>query len=410
MNAVSIISMALNLAVNCCFGLSSVPGLQRQQGKFMAATVVFSLVDFFVEVFLGGQGVAQPDMVGVTSNELKGDLDLLRAQIASDLFEELKTDKLAKMQTIEGNWQEAWGAACQAQASGTGDPIVDARLDRDWKSYYTSFKTECDNPSTVELCNWLALHDAYKFETLALYTMAAGLYLNICQLCLLIEFNDIMNDASLTGNAYQTARDHWLKVDLPAWKADHAAWEAEQAAALANAFQIANPGFGRGHWTGIVSNDPGNITIRPEPVRPSPPYVPPTCFDQLITSPYANHIRAKVKLFIAYADPVVTAFETKAAKRAADLLARTSGFAVVPGASANRYKVTDSFSGFASPETGQQEADLWKQIEIGIVLAGLRASGDPALAYASDDDVKKYRSVIDNWRECEKNYAILGGS
>jgi hypothetical protein len=401
MGPASIASMAFNLAINVCFGLASVPKLHMHQGKFMAANIAFSLADFFVQLFLGGKGTAEPQMVGVTSDELKGDLDILRSQIAHDLFDELKTDKLASMQTLEQNWKEAWDAACVAQQSGTGDPIVDAQLNRDWNSYYDSFKAECNKPTTVEVCNWLALNDKYKFETIGLYTLAAGLYLNMCQLCLLIEFSDILSDASVTGNAYQVAYDHWATVDMPSWRSAYAAWELQQQ----HRFQIANPGFGnRGNAIGFVANDP---PPSPEPPRPSPPFVPPTCFDELVTSPFANHIRSKVKLFIAYADPIVTALEAKVAKRAKDLADRIAGITVAKAPSGHGAYVLDSITGFKS-EVGP--ADEWKVLEVGIARAGLRAAGDPALAYVTDDDVKNFRGVIDKWRECENNYALHAGT
>ena len=393
---VTLVEMALNFSVSTCFGLAGTEWGKARHGNLMGASIGLSLLELFTQIFLGGAEAPQPAMVGVTSHELKRDLDGQIARLEKDFFQDKQIDRLAQVQTLESYFKAAWDNSCDQLQSATGNPAIDDALNKDWSAYYATFEQEYLKPTLVETCNWVSDHEEAKYKTLDFYALTAGLFLNICQLCLLIEYNNMQDSLGTSTDTFHTALLHWKKVEYPAWQAAHAHWESKSAF---RAQQALNQRFGPGRGApGFVDDD----FDQDEPVC-SPRPIQVVSFDQLISSPAADAIRRNVATFVAYLDPLVSELEQALVAQRQRLSLRTSQF-TVENAAPNAYLLRDRFTGITGASTHQDLAEDQKLLEIGIVRAGLLADADPKLAFVTDDSVKMLRQTVDNWKASKKNY------
>lgn len=399
-NPLSIAEMALNLGVNLCFGLHDPrkAGFRANSLKWASA---LSLIAFFVSLF-GSGGAPQANTCGVTSDELKDDLDRLRANLDHDFFVEKQTDYLSEMQDKEATYKHVWNALCSHVAQDQGDPDSDHAIEATWAKYADPLDNEVRiEHRTLVLCNWIANHPGQKFQTLSLYLLAGGLYLNMCQLLITKTLNEIQTGAIRPGSSYSKAYAQWRDVDHPAWKASHDQWRSD-ARAAANA---PPPGFrglpGRGHVGIFSSNDPPPY---PEPVPPQRPPMPPESLSDLAGTEYGQFIRDNVDKLIAYADPIVTLLEaadaqqtsTESALKAAVTVAATSdGLA----------QVNYTALGILGHKVPQGLADAQRTYALGVIDAGIAANPPEALAFGDTAAIAQARATIDGWKTCRDNFA-----
>lgn len=426
MGPMTILEMALNLATNSCFGLAGTKWGEQRSGKLMGASVVLSVAEFCLQLFMGGNAKPQAQSVGVSSQELKSDLDHLRNQLDDDLFNTFEIDKLAKMQVHEEAYKHCWDAICKSLHSATDDAIVDDELNKDWAAYANKFKQEVVGPGdseTLLVVQWLADYPKRKYDTLSLYMLAAGLYINICQMNLLIEFSHIQsgleNDTSPTGpNAeYRKNLIHWKRVEIPAYRKAMAEYEEELKERQANyESQFITYGGPNSTVTGFnpQTQSGGPIVSPPpppkKPEKPPRPAAPPHAFDELVTSPFAQAIRDKVSDFIGYADPLVTEIEAKIKERdqlnkqVLSSITITKG--TTPEGDPNGGAITNSLTGDKGRIVPLAAAQNQAVIEKGILAAGLTKTGASELKHVTDDQVTTYRKIVTFWQDCEKNYAM----
>lgn len=407
MSIIGITEMALNLAINTCFGLSGskwAEGNKPRQSNLMSSVIVFGVINFFIELFGGGTQPAAQHM-GISQSDLDKSLNDLFQKIDDDLFNQFQISQMAPVMTMLDQFKLAFAEAQAAAKSYTGMPEEDAVLNKSWSAYYSSFQTEVTStvPVTLEACKWVALecdptdgsHVDRRFETLSLYMMAAGLYLNVCQFCLIIEWQEILDAASKPGSAYAVASNKYNTVDLPHWQIAHKKWQ--QQTSNQKKLQALNP-----HTT---------YALPKEPPMPMPPMPPPQCFDQLTKSVNVKAIIDHTQGFIAYADPIVKEMELALAKRnqlRSNLLGKVvnqpltvPGFSFpLPGYSSFINNAT-GFIGTIKPDKMIDDQII---MEEGFMRAGLTQVEDARLQYVDADQVKANRDTLDGWSETLANY------
>jgi hypothetical protein len=422
MNPLSILDLALSFSANTCFGLMASKWGEKRSGKLGVGSIVLGMAQLVLSIVLGATSGAQAGPPPLTKADLDQAMDKLRAELEDDLFTTDMNNHLAEMQALTVSYVTAYHGAIQdLKSRDTNDPVVDDILNRDWRAYYDSFKSEVTGDShCVAVTFWAKNQPNRKYQTLDLYFMAAGLYMNLCQLCLIVEWNDIQADPKYEEQYGEQLKQ--FRKDYKQWQKDHAVWEAREKALARAAFAAANPGFGPTHAVGIIANDPGPIDAGPEPKRPERPKAPPEMFDQLYTSPFANLIRSNAEGFIDYAEAIVAGLERDIPRR--DALAKKTGDVHVRSG-AGPYKPTDldaydgrpprdmSGSQVVDESTGeafarQAPAVAAVQAEVlkGIEKAGMSVKGFASLKYVTDDKVKKFRETVENWKKTKMAYAI----
>ncbi len=446
MNPLSIAELALGFSANTCFGLMSSKWGAQKAGRLGAGSIAFGLAALAISIFTQASKKQPPPPL--SQADLKAATDNLRVQIAEDAFSEEVIDKLAPLQTLAKEVDAAIKRAlADAKSNNRFDPELDDILNKDWASYYAAFKkTDGYQKQCLDTTQWVADHDHRKFDTMDLYQLAASLYLNICQICLMVEWNEVLNDPE-AESTWRTAFIKYRK-DVKAYQADHKAWVTERDK-LADAQRYAqwpkdqfgapnsNPGFywdspgGNNSLLGGSSGTNYLAKLRAEPKMPTPPPTPPRAYTQLKTSIFATAIKDNVADFIAYAEPIVSLMESLLIQHE-----KISNFvdnvqieqppkytSYIEYFMKTRYSVgsyffPDDASGqVINTATGEVWTRAWRPLASrqAEILRGIERSGlldDPLIAtnHLNKDQVANFRKTLDNWKETQKAYAFATDS
>jgi hypothetical protein len=413
----SVASMALQFATMVCFGIHKEPMPGEKGNIFRAnaiqATAFLGLASFVLDLIMGASGGNRSrPMVGVTEGELRADLENLRQELDHDFFELFVNDKLSTIHPMEKAYRSMWDDLEKDVKSRTGDPIVDDELNKGWADYYGQFDGEIHQQSKcLSVLDFLSSYDEYKLETLSVYMLTAGLFLNICQMLLLKEFIDIQNDAMRAGDHYADLHHKWKKVDMPAYKAELAKWQAGKDAHDAAARGVGETMFdppslsrsgGHSFYWGPV---PGKSYSVPEPKQPTPPPLPPQFYTQLQTSVAAKAIRDNIGDFIDYAEPILNDHVATNAAYKAALKDATSQIDETVFSDSIRWK--DGYIPTQEPvEANPALAKDQITLQIGMAKAGLLPIKPAKLAVLDDDTVADLQKTIVEWKRIKDQYAL----
>ena len=258
MSAFSIAEMALSFSTNTCFGLMSSKWGNQNAGKLGAGTVTFGIASLVLGII--GQAQKQQPPPQLTKPDLKAANDALRAQIADDRFQDEVIDKLAPLQVLAIEVDTALTRAMGAVKSDNRfDPELDDQLNKDWADYYAAFKkVDGYQQDCLITAQWVEDNENRKFDTMDLYQLASSLYLNINQICLMVEWNAILNDPKQG----QTWRKAYVKYrhDYKAYKKDHEKWLKEQQEVIGENWDKYSPGGPDSGNPGFYWSQTGGIT------------------------------------------------------------------------------------------------------------------------------------------------------
>ena len=367
-NPVSLIDSALNAAEMGAF-------CYPEGGPVIAAGLTG--IQAVVDILFGGEDQKAAGDRFVTKSDLNDAIDDVRKAISDTQLKKDLDDNTTDICTLQGSFDTTMQAVLAGKGFASGTRWVDIANDASWQTYYAAQqKPIYDSDSSLKkIITGLTRKTDKKtqYQTAILFSSAVGMFMNYCQLLMLIEYSKDQNIYQDALDAYDTAK---------------AAYDAAVKK-------------GKHHGKGL-------------PPAPVPPPDLPDSYLQLVSLPSSDTLDDKLKEAIAYLEPLVVDLEAMYAALDSEPQARMDQVAVQPVQGG--YAYIDAATGFQSFTYGSQmQADMALQIYqdqlLGQAEQAVRArypemwDGDDAMV--AEDDTKKLRQIVDDWKACRAGYAKL---
>ena len=367
-NPVSLIDSALNAAEMGAF-------CYPEGGPVIAAGLAG--IQAVVDTLFGGEDQKAVGDRFVTKSDLNDAIDDVRKAISDTRLKKDLDDNTTNICTLQGSFDVTMQAVLAGKGFASGTRWVDIANDAAWQAYYAEQRKPIYEPDSAlkKIITGLTRTTDKKtqYQTAILFSSAVGMLMNYCQLLMLIEYSKEQNLYQDALDAYDTAK---------------AAYDAAVKK-------------GKHHGKGL-------------PSAPVPPPDLPDSYLQLVSLPSSDTLDAELKTAIAYLEPLVVNLEAMYAALASEPQARMDQVTVqqVQGG----YAYVDSATGTRSILYGSQmQADMALQIYQDQLLGQAEQAvrdrypemwdGDDAMV--AEDDTKKLRQVVDDWKACRTGYATL---
>ena len=367
-NPVSLIDSALNAAEMGAFCYPA-------GGPVIAAGLTG--IQAVVDILFGGEDQKAAGDRFVTQSDLNDAVDAVRKAISDKQLQKDLDDNTNDICTLQGSFDTTMKAVLAGKGFAVSTRWVDIANDASWQAYYAAQQKPIIDPDSAlkKIISGLIRKTDKKtqYQTAILFSSAVGMFMNYCQLLMLIEYSKDQNLYQDAMDAYDTAK---------------AAYDAAVKK-------------GKHHGKGL-------------PPAPVPPPDLPDSYLQLVSLPSSDTLDDKLKEAIAYLEPLVVNLEAMYAALGSEPQARMDQVAVqqVPGG----YAYVDAATGARSILYGSQvQADMALQIYQDQLLGQAEQAvrdrypemwdGDDAMV--AEDDTKKLRQIVDDWKNCRNGYAKL---
>lgn len=369
-NPVAIIDAALNAAEMGAFCFP-------EGGPAIAAGL--SGVQGVIDLLFGGQSQKAAGDSFVTAHDLGNAIDAVKQAIADNRLKAELDANTTEICTLQDSFNTTMKAVLAGKGFASGTRYTDLAQDQDWQDFYAAQRAPIYAPSSAlkRIITSLSRKTdvTTQYQTAVMYGSAVGMFMNYCQLLMLIEYCKQQNE-------YQDAYDAYTKA-----KAAH------DAAA----------GHGKHHG-------------QPQGAAPVPPPDLPDTYQQLVDLPSSDSLDDKLAEAITYLAPLVTTLEAMHAALVSEPATRMAQVSVRPVGGG--YAYVDSVTGYTSVVYGSSaQADMALQIYQDTLLGtveqavrdrytGLSIGTDPIV---SADDTISLRKILDDWQACRDGYRKLQG-
>lgn len=367
-NPVDFIDAALNSAEMGAF-------CYPEGGPVIAAGL--SGIQGVIDLLFGGKSQKAAGDSFVTQNDLDNAITEVKQAIGDALLKKDLDDNTTEICTLQGSFNTTMKAVLAGKGFASGTRYTDIENNTAWQGYYDAQKKPIYDPSSAlkKVITGLTrkTDTTTQYQTAIMFTSAVGMFMNYCQLLMLIEYCKDQNNYQDACDAYDQAK----KV----------------------------------HDAAVAKGKHHGQQLPPAPV---PPVAPPDAYQQLVNLPSSDSLDDELAAAITYLEPLVTTLESLYAALASEPAARMAKVDVQP--SGGGYVYVDHATGYTSFVYGSQaQADMALQIYQDTLLGtveqavrdrypGLSVGTDPIVA---QDDAASLRQILDDWKTCRANYATL---
>jgi hypothetical protein len=330
-----------------------------------------------IDLLFGGKSQKASGDSFVTQNDLDNAITEVKQAIGDALLKKDLDDNTTEICTLQDSFNTTMSAVLAGKGFASGTRYSDIENNTAWQGYYDAQRKPIYDPSSAlkKVITGLTrkTDTTTQYQTAIMFTSAVGMFMNYCQLLMLIEY-------CKEQNKYQDAYDVYAKAK--------AAYDAVAAKGKHHGQQL--------------------------PAAPVPPADLPDSYQQLVGLPSSDTLDGELKKAIAYLEPLVTTLEALYAELASEPAARMAKVDV--SASGGGWVYVDHATGYTSFVYGTRaQADMALQIYQDTLLGtveqavrdryqGMSIGTEPIV---SKDDAASLREILDGWEKCRADYAKL---